>query len=102
MNNIRRRECAAGAFHVLENRVFRNERQYDELQSDQLGVRFMADAGYDPRSMIRVMEILQQASRGPRPPEFFSTHPNSEHRISGIEAAIRQQFPKGVPPGLEK
>ncbi len=49
----------------------------DELQSDRLGVLFMAEAGYDPRAMIRVMEILAASSEGARPPEFFSTHPNS-------------------------
>jgi predicted Zn-dependent protease len=65
----------------------------DELQSDQLGVQFMAEAGYDPRSMIRVMEILDAASEGGRPPEFFSTHPNPENRIARIQEAINEQFP---------
>jgi predicted Zn-dependent protease len=73
----------------------------DELQSDQLGVQFMAEAGYDPRSMIRVMEILDAASEGGRPPEFFSTHPNPENRIARIQEAINEQFPNGVPDGLD-
>ena len=47
----------------------------DELQSDRLGVQYMAEVGYDPRSLIRVMEILAEASEGNRPLEFFSTHP---------------------------
>jgi predicted Zn-dependent protease len=72
----------------------------DELESDRLGVRFMAEAGYDPRSMIRVMEILAQASGGGRQPEFFSTHPNPERRIERIQAAIQEQFPDGLPEGL--
>lgn len=73
----------------------------DELQSDRLGVRFMADAGYDPRAMLRVMEILAQASEGNRPPEFFSTHPNPENRIQRIQEAIAERYPNGVPEGLE-
>jgi predicted Zn-dependent protease len=73
----------------------------DELESDSLGVRVMAEAGYDPRSMIRVQEILMQSSEGGgRPPEFFSTHPNPENRIARIQEAIQQQFPNGVPSGL--
>lgn len=72
----------------------------DELQSDRLGVQFMAEAGYDPRAMIRVMEILASASEGSRPPEFFSTHPNPENRIDRIKEAIRQVYPQGVPAGL--
>jgi predicted Zn-dependent protease len=72
----------------------------DELQSDQLGVRFMAEAGYDPRSLIQVMQILAEAGGPQRPPEFFSTHPNPENRIQEIEAAIRAAYPNGVPEGL--
>lgn len=72
----------------------------DELESDRLGVRFMAEAGYDPRAMIKVMEILAQTSQGNRPSEFFSTHPNPEHRIEAIQAAIEKEFPNGVPDGL--
>lgn len=75
----------------------------DELESDDLGVRFMSEAGYDPRGMIRVMEILAEASGGgQRQPEFFSTHPNPENRIQKIEHAIQKTFPNGVPEGLIK
>jgi beta-barrel assembly-enhancing protease len=74
----------------------------DEIESDRLGVRFMAEAGYDPRSMIGVMKVLAEASRGNRQPEFFSTHPNPERRVERIEQAIQQQFPNGLPPGLKQ
>jgi predicted Zn-dependent protease len=74
----------------------------DELQSDRLGVQFMSEAGYDPRSMVQVMEILGEASQGNRPPEFFSTHPNPDNRIARIQEAINQEFPNGVPDGLDK
>jgi predicted Zn-dependent protease len=73
----------------------------DEIESDRLGVHFTAAAGYDPRSMIRVMEILQEASEGQGPPEFFSTHPNPDRRIQRIQEAIAQEFPAGVPEGLQ-
>jgi predicted Zn-dependent protease len=46
------------------------------------------------------MRILDEASSGGRPPEFFSTHPNPENRVARIEEAIQQQFPGGVPGGL--
>ncbi|MDZ7266472.1 MAG: M48 family metalloprotease [candidate division KSB1 bacterium] len=72
----------------------------DELESDRLGVRFLADAGYDPRALIGVMQILAEAGAGARQPEFFSTHPNPENRIAQIEAAIQERFPQGVPEGL--
>ncbi len=68
----------------------------DELQSDSLGVRFMSDAGYDPRAMIDVMDILASASGGSRQPEFSSTHPDPGNRKAVIENAIRERFPNGV------
>ncbi len=73
----------------------------DELESDRLGVRFTAKAGYDPRTMVRVMEILDAANPGGRPPEFYSTHPNPARRIERIHEAIAELFPNGVPDGLE-
>lgn len=72
----------------------------DELESDELGVRFMAQAGYDPNAMLHVMEILAESSSGGRPPEFFSTHPNPENRMERIQQAIAEQFPDGAPAGL--
>ncbi len=72
----------------------------DELESDKLGVKFMTDAGYDPRSLMRVMEILEEASGGARQPEFMSTHPNPGNRIAQIEAAIQAYYPNGLPEGL--
>lgn len=71
----------------------------DELESDRLGVRFISDAGYDPRALIGVMQILEKAGGG-RQPEFFSTHPNPENRIGEIQDAINAEFPNGVPDRL--
>lgn len=73
----------------------------DELESDRLGVQFISEAGYDPRSMIEVMKVLKAAGGGGRQPEFFSTHPNPENRIERIEEAIAQRFPNGVPSNLK-
>jgi predicted Zn-dependent protease len=72
----------------------------DELESDNWAVRFTAQAGYDPRSMIEVMKILGAERQGGGGPEFFQTHPNPENRISRIEAAIQEEFPGGVQSGL--
>jgi predicted Zn-dependent protease len=72
-----------------------------ELESDRLGVQFMAEAGYDPRGMIEVMEILGDAQSGSPSPEFLSTHPNPDNRIQRLEEAIAEDFPNGIPPELE-
>lgn len=72
----------------------------DELESDELGVIFMAEAGYDPRALIGVMRILEAASGGSRQPEFSSSHPSPENRVQQIEATIAKVFPNGVPSTL--
>ena len=59
----------------------------DELQSDFLGVCILDQAGYDPLEMVRVMEVLAEASGRSGQPEFFSTHPNPENRIERIQQA---------------
>jgi predicted Zn-dependent protease len=72
----------------------------DELEADALGIRFSAEAGYDPRAMLGVMEVLAKASQGARQPEMLSTHPNPENRVERIKQEIAKQFPNGVPQGL--
>lgn len=62
----------------------------DELESDELGVKFMLDAGYNPEELIGVMEILKAAAGLNRVPEFQSTHPDPENRIEKIKEAIRK------------
>ena len=74
----------------------------DELESDALGIRIVAEAGYDPRSMIGVMETLAKASSGSRQPEFFSTHPHPENRQARIREEIAKRFPQGLPESLKK
>lgn len=62
----------------------------DELQSDDLGVRFMLKANYNPEEMIGVMEILKAAAGPNRQPERMSTHPDPENRIEKIREAIKK------------
>jgi predicted Zn-dependent protease len=59
-----------------------------ELQSDDLGVRFMLESGYDPEALIDVMAILAEASGPSNTPEFQSTHPSPENRAEQIRKSI--------------
>jgi beta-barrel assembly-enhancing protease len=74
----------------------------DELESDALGIRIAFEAGYDPRAMAGVMEVLAQASGGSSQPEFASTHPAPENRQARIKEEIAKRFPSGVPDGLTR
>lgn len=59
-----------------------------ELQADNLGVRFMLETSYQPEEMIAVMEILKQVSGGGQRDEFSSSHPSPDNRIEKIREAI--------------
>jgi predicted Zn-dependent protease len=73
----------------------------DELESDKWGVRLSVMAGYDPRAMIGLMAILDKAAQGAAPPEILSTHPKPRNRVAYIERVIEEEFPNGLPSGLE-
>ena len=60
----------------------------DEIESDQLGVRWMVESGYNPEAMIDVMEVLRAAGGSNRPSEFMSSHPDPDNRIERIQEAI--------------
>jgi predicted Zn-dependent protease len=62
----------------------------DELESDELGVKFMIDANYNPEELIGVMHILKTAAGPNRVPEFKSSHPDPENRIEKIKEAIKK------------
>lgn len=55
----------------------------DESQADELGFRYMVNAGYDPREMAKVfttLERVSEASGGGKLPTWLSTHPDPGDR----------------------
>lgn len=59
-----------------------------ESEADELGLTFMAIAGYDPREAPAFWERMAAGSGGGGQPEFLSTHPSHETRISRLNAAL--------------
>lgn len=60
-----------------------------ESEADKMGLIFMAMAGYDPHSAPEFWRRMQKMNGGGQaPPEFLSTHPAPEHRISDLEAMM--------------
>lgn len=55
-----------------------------ETESDQMGLLYMARAGYDPREAIAFWERMSQAG-GQQAPEFASTHPSHGTRIAQLQ-----------------
>ena len=63
-----------------------------EYEADELGLIFMAMAGYDPRAAIDFWTRMSQASGSKAAPEAMSTHPTDQNRI----AKIQEQMPRAL------
>ncbi|NIN11487.1 MAG: M48 family metalloprotease [Gemmatimonadales bacterium] len=62
-----------------------------ERQADDLGLRYMTRAGYDPREMPRLYDMLGRVSAaagGGRLPGWLSTHPDPADRRERIEQRV--------------
>jgi predicted Zn-dependent protease len=64
-----------------------------ESEADQIGLLYMARAGYDPRESIKFWGRMERTGSA-APPEFLSTHPSHGTRI--------QQLQSWMPKALEE
>ena len=58
-----------------------------ESEADEIGLMYMAEAGYDPRAAVELWQNFA-AFGGDRPPEFLSTHPSPGTRINRLNALM--------------
>lgn len=56
-----------------------------ETQSDKFGLTLMAIAGYNPDEAAELWKRMKANSGGQAPPEFLSTHPSNDTRISNLQ-----------------
>jgi beta-barrel assembly-enhancing protease len=63
-----------------------------ESEADKLGMRYMSEAGYNPRGQLEVMQILKAAAGGGKQPEWMSTHPLPETRINDIQNLLNSIY----------
>jgi predicted Zn-dependent protease len=64
----------------------------NESEADEIGMRYMAKAGYDPREAPKIWERMARGEGG-GVPSFLSTHPASSDR----QQALTGQIPKVMP-----
>jgi len=55
-----------------------------EYEADRIGLIFAAIAGYNPQEAIPFWQRMAAASNGQKPPEFLSSHPADDNRISRL------------------
>jgi predicted Zn-dependent protease len=58
-----------------------------ELEADELGMVYMAKAGFDPREGVTLWGNMAKASAGSQP-EWMSTHPSEVSRIDQIQSDL--------------
>ncbi len=93
--------AAAGAGQFTFGSVLLHNSRGAETQADVMGTQVLYDAGFDPRAMAAFFENLNApAAGGTAPPEFFSDHPNPDHRIERVDTEIQKLG--GAPEGAEK
>ena len=61
-----------------------------ERESDIIGLRLMAESGFDPKQSVELWKNMAEASAGKQPPELLSTHPSHSTRIKELQAEIAQ------------
>jgi predicted Zn-dependent protease len=71
----------------------------DEKEADDLGLQFMAKAGYDPHGMLDMFQKLLSMEKGGNSSvtRFFADHPGTQDRINDISGKLAKM---GNPTGV--
>ena len=82
--------------NVLANGTIMKFSRDAEREADDLGVRYVYDAGVNPQGIIDFFRVLleMQESRPGTIEQFFSSHPLTEERIRDVQGAIAALPPK--------
>jgi predicted Zn-dependent protease len=71
----------------------------DEMQADLLGIQFIADAGYNPKGLLKILKKIRGKTwfGSDQIPTYLKTHPAVEDRISFIASWIETNEANGKP-----
>ena len=89
-------EATAGQVaQVVANMVDLSFSRDQEYQADQLGIKYMAKAGYNPHGMVELLTHLQSLSQSEpgRLTEMFQTHPLTSKRIAEAAGIVKTGYP---------
>lgn len=64
-----------------------------ESEADVIGLKYMAQAGFDPRQAVPLWQNMTAQRDGDEPAEFTSTHPSSDRRIEDLIGQWSETLP---------
>ncbi len=62
-----------------------------ELEADRIGVDYMHAAGFEPVQALKLWQNMASNPGKSKPPQWLSTHPSDETRISALQAYLTQR-----------
>lgn len=89
-------DVAAGLYNFLQSTQFSQEH---EAEADLVGLQIAHDAGYNPYGLVDFFSKLLELEGDGAPPEFLSSHPPTQERITNATNEIERRYGESVNPG---
>lgn len=77
---------------VADVTLFKPKSRGMETEADRIGVELAARAGYDPHAAISLWQKMEKLG-GSQPPQWLSTHPSNDSRISDLQQYSEKVMP---------
>jgi beta-barrel assembly-enhancing protease len=68
---------------MIESMVVKGYSRDTEFEADRVGLKIMADAGYDPKAFLRLLDTLEK-QQGGGTGGFSATHPSAKDRTAKL------------------
>lgn len=81
---------------MINSMVVKGYSRDTEFEADRVGLKILADAGYDPQAFIRLLETLEKKTGGGGG-GFGATHPSAKDRIAKLKAEADKLGSKKAP-----
>ncbi|KAL6716913.1 metalloendopeptidase [Lecanora helva] len=79
--------------YLLDLLISRPGSRKMESEADYLGLLMMSQACYDPDAAVKLWQIMKNQEQY-APPQFLSTHPASENRVTRIQGWLPEAYDK--------
>jgi len=71
-----------------------------EFQADQMALKIMRDAGYDPQAFVGMLKVMETKLK-PGGLDFAKTHPDPKDRIEKVDETLAKQPAVTTPPAAQ-